>query len=172
MKLPVFGLLTAAIAFAFDQLTKWYVTGPLALNSEGLPAREILPIFKVQYVENHGISLSLLRADSGIANWLLNHFSQCLPADTAIGFACRESVVRWALVAMTGAIAASILVWMAREPKRGDQIALGLVLGGALGNIFDRARLGYVVDFANLHFGDWSPFLVFNLGDAAITVGV
>ena len=50
--------------------------------------------------------------------------------------------------------------------------ALGLVLGGALGNILDRIRLGYVVDFADLHFGEWRPFLVFNIADAAITIGV
>ena len=53
-----------------------------------------------------------------------------------------------------------------------DQIALGMVLGGALGNILDRVRLGYVVDFADLHFGDFRPFLVFNVGDAAISIGV
>ena len=51
------------------------------------------------------------------------------------------------------------------------------VLGGALGNILDRARFGYVVDFADLHVAtpwdaDWRPFLVFNVADAAITVGV
>jgi len=46
------------------------------------------------------------------------------------------------------------------------------VLGGALGNIIDRVRFGYVVDFADLHFGEWRPFLVFNVADAAITIGV
>ena len=50
--------------------------------------------------------------------------------------------------------------------------ALGLVLGGAIGNIVDRVRLGYVVDYADLHFGEWRPFLIFNLADAAITIGV
>jgi signal peptidase II len=49
---------------------------------------------------------------------------------------------------------------------------LGAILGGALGNIVDRVRFGYVVDFADLHFGDWRPFLVFNVADAAITLGV
>jgi signal peptidase II len=53
-----------------------------------------------------------------------------------------------------------------------DSVALGLVLGGALGNIIDRVRLGYVTDFLNLHFGEWSPFLVFNIADAAISIGV
>ena len=61
---------------------------------------------------------------------------------------------------------------MWREKIKGDVIALGLVLGGALGNIIDRVRLGYVLDYADLHFGDWHPFLVFNVGDAAITIGV
>ena len=48
----------------------------------------------------------------------------------------------------------------------------GGFLGGALGNILDRVRLGFVQDYADLHFGAWSPFLTFNLADAAITIGV
>jgi signal peptidase II len=47
-----------------------------------------------------------------------------------------------------------------------------MVLGGALGNILDRVRHGYVVDFADLHFGDFRPFLIFNVGDAAISIAV
>ena len=47
-----------------------------------------------------------------------------------------------------------------------------MVLGGALGNILDRVRHGYVVDFADLHFGEFRPFLIFNVGDAAISIGV
>jgi len=146
VKWPRTGLGVAATAFALDQLLKWIVTGPMALNSLADPAVDLLPIFRMRFVANDGVSLGLLRAGSDEA--------------------------RWALVAMTAAIAAGVLAWMWREPKRWDQAALGLVLGGALGNIADRARLGYVVDYADLHVGDWSPFLVFNLGDAAITMGV
>ncbi|HEY0115440.1 MAG TPA: signal peptidase II, partial [Allosphingosinicella sp.] len=58
------------------------------------------------------------------------------------------------------------------EKRRDDAWGLALVLGGALGNIVDRIRFGYVVDFADLHFGEWRPFLVFNVADAAITIGV
>jgi signal peptidase II len=47
-----------------------------------------------------------------------------------------------------------------------------MIMGGALGNILDRVRHGYVVDFADLHFGTFRPFLVFNVGDAAISIGV
>jgi signal peptidase II len=76
------------------------------------------------------------------------------------------------LVALTGAIALGVAVWIGREKERGDQIALGMVLGGALGNILDRVRYGYVADFADLHFGGFRPFLIFNVADAAISIGV
>jgi signal peptidase II len=61
---------------------------------------------------------------------------------------------------------------MFREKARGDVFALALILGGALGNIYDRYRFGYVIDYADLHFGSFRPFLIFNIADAAITIGV
>ena len=134
----------AIIVFIFDQLTKWIVSVPLALQARG--QMEILPIFNLTWVENNGISLGLLNAT------------------TPTG--------RWMLVAMTAAIAIGVAWWITREKKRGDQLALSLVLGGALGNIVDRVRHGYVVDFADLHFGAFRPFLVFNVADAAISIGV
>jgi len=139
-----FGFTIAAIVFAADQLTKWIVAGPLQLQA--VRQIEILPIFRLSWTENKGISLGLLNAE------------------TEIG--------RWMLVAVTGAIAIGVAFWIGREKQRGDQLALGMVLGGALGNILDRIRFGYVVDFADLHFGDFRPFLVFNVADAAISIGV
>ena len=135
---------TALAIFILDQLTKWIVSVPLALQARG--QIEILPIFNLTWVENNGISLGLLNAT------------------TPTG--------RWMLVAMTAAIAIGVAWWITREEKRGDQLALSLVLGGALGNIVDRVRHGYVVDFADLHFGAFRPFLVFNVADAAISIGV
>jgi len=135
---------TALAIFIVDQLTKWVVSVPLALQARG--QIELLPIFNLTWVENNGISLGLLNAT------------------TPTG--------RWMLVAMTAAIAIGVAWWITREEKRGDQLALSLVLGGALGNIVDRVRHGYVVDFADLHFGAFRPFLVFNVADAAISIGV
>ncbi|WP_183986420.1 signal peptidase II [Sphingomonas jinjuensis] len=143
--MPRAGLGMAAATFVVDQLTKIAVTDGLKLN-ELTAAREITSFFNLRFVANHGVSLGLLRADSDMQ--------------------------RWVLVAFTAAIAVAVAVWMTREKARADQIALGAVLGGALGNILDRMRLGYVVDFADLHFGDWRPFLIFNVADAAITLGV
>ena len=56
--------------------------------------------------------------------------------------------------------------------RGGVAATLGLILGGAIGNLIDRVRLGYVIDYADFHIGDIRPFLVFNLADAAITIGV
>ncbi len=142
---PKIGLSVAFVVFVVDQLVKWIVTGPLGISSLGA-VREIVPIFDLRFVPNVGVSLGLLPAGGATARWLL--------------------------VAFTAAIAVGVAIWMTREKNRADQAALGLVLGGAVGNILDRARLGYVVDYADLHFGEWRPFLVFNVADAAITIGV
>ena len=149
-QLPKLGLAVAAVLFVLDQLVKWWVTGPLGISGLG-DVSEVVSIFDLRFVPNVGISLGLFAANSDVGRWLL--------------------------VLVTGGIAAGVLVWLWREPARGDQAALGLVLGGALGNILDRIRLGYVVDYADLHFAtpwnpEWRPFLVFNMADAAITIGV
>ena len=138
------GFAVAAAIFVLDQLTKWVVLGPLRLRE--VHEHYLLPFFQFTYTENNGISLGLLNATNPTG--------------------------RWMLVALTGAIALGVAYWIGREKHRADQAALGLVLGGALGNILDRVRFGYVVDFADLHFGDFRPFLVFNVADAAITIGV
>jgi len=145
MNRRLLGFVVAFIVFALDQLTKWIVTGPLGVDQIG-DQIVLLPIFNLTYVENNGISLGLLNATNDVG--------------------------RWMLVALTSAIAVGVAVWIGREKNRIDQMALGLVLGGALGNILDRARHGYVVDFADLHFGEFRPFLVFNVGDAAISIAV
>lgn len=140
------GLIVATVTFGLDQLVKYTVTYPLALKSRMDDGIEILPIFRLRWLENRGVSMGFFHADT--------------------------NMMRWILVGMTMLIAGFVGVWMWREKARQDVAALGLVLGGAIGNIIDRVRLGYVVDYADLHFGEWRPFLIFNLADAAITFGV
>ncbi|MEP6983539.1 MAG: signal peptidase II [Sphingomicrobium sp.] len=145
MKTRSLGYLVALAVFGLDQLAKWIVTGPLGINHVG-DQFYLLPFFQLTYTQNNGISLGLLNATTDVG--------------------------RWMLVALTSAIAVGVAYWMGREKNRLDQVALGMVLGGALGNILDRTLHGYVVDFADLHFGAWRPFLIFNVGDAAISIGV
>lgn len=140
-----FAYLIAMLIFVADQLSKWFVAGPLGLQLEGQQVK-LLPIFDLTRVHNHGISLGLAQAEN----------------DTQ----------RWILVAITAAIAVGVAWWIRKEEARGDQLALAMVLGGALGNIVDRVQFGYVFDFLDLHFGAFRPFYVFNVGDAAISIGV
>ncbi|WP_225206996.1 signal peptidase II [Novosphingobium huizhouense] len=142
--LRLFGLAAALAVFVADQLVKWYVTGPLDLVNVG--AIPLLPFFDLRYTQNFGVSLGLFTANS--------------------------AEMRLALIAVTALIAAGVLVWLLRETSRWDVFGLGLVLGGALGNIRDRLTGGFVIDYADFHIGEWRPFLIFNLADAAITVGV
>ena len=138
------GLAIALAIFLIDQAIKGLMTGPLRLQE--VRHIELLPIFDLTWTENTGVSLGLFSANS--------------------------DETRWILVAVTGLIALVVTVWMMRERLLGDIAPLALILGGALGNIRDRALYGYVIDYADLHFGGFRPFLIFNLADAAISVGV
>jgi signal peptidase II len=149
MSLPVlhhrnFGFAIAAAILIVDQLAKWAVLGPLDLRDR--LNISLLSFFDLTYVENRGISFGLFEAGSDAARWLL--------------------------VGLTLLVSAGVAWWMWSERSKGDVAALAMILGGALGNIIDRARFGYVVDYADLHFGAFRPFLIFNIADACITIGV
>jgi signal peptidase II len=141
----IHGLILAALIFVIDQAVKWLVTGPLGIRAIG-DQLELLPFFDLTFAANTGISLNLFAAETELGRWLL--------------------------VAVTAAVALTVGVWMLREKARGEIMGLAMVLGGALGNIVDRVRLGYVIDYADLHFGEFRPFLIFNVADAAITIGI
>lgn len=137
------GYSIAALVFGIDQMVKFWVLHVIHLPERGYI--EVLPFFRLTYVGNVGVSMGLFRAGT----------------DTG----------RWLLVAVTAAIAIAVAVWIAREKQRPDALALGLVLGGALGNIVDRIRFGHVVDFLHFFLGEHS-FWVFNVADAGISCGV
>ncbi len=77
---------------------------------------------------------------------------------------------RWALAAFSLGVSIALVIWVGRAERRITGVAVGLVLGGAVGNLIDRIRLGAVVDFLDVH-----PLLfpwIFNVADSGITVGV
>jgi len=133
----------AALVFVFDQVSKYWILDVVRLPEVGTVP--VLPFFSLTFVGNVGVSMGLFAAGSDLGRWLL--------------------------VAATAGIAVAVALWIKREKNRWDVAALGLVLGGALGNILDRARFGYVVDFLHFFWQDAS-FWVFNVADAAITCGV
>ncbi|WP_120076331.1 signal peptidase II [Aurantiacibacter odishensis] len=144
-KFRLYGILLALAIFAADQWMKDYVVNTLGLTRVG-DHYPLLPFFDFTRTNNYGVSLGMFEATS--------------------------MEMRWILVGVTALIALVVLVWMMREKLLGEILALSLVLGGALGNIVDRYRFGYVVDYADFHIGTFRPFLIFNVADAAITVGV
>ena len=135
-------LLSAFIVIA-DQLTKSYISAHFG-EFEFI---SILPVLDITRMHNVGAAFSFLATASGWQRWLF------------IGLAVSVSI--------------AITVWLCRLPRKGHGLlaaGLALVLGGAVGNVIDRIRLGAVVDFIHFHW-DRAYFPAFNVADSAITVG-
>ena len=133
------------LGFALAAVGIDIVTGTLGIDALG-DYMEILPFFDLRFTQNFGVSLGMFSATS--------------------------MEMRWMLVAVTALIALVVFIWMLREKSFGEIFGLSLILGGALGNIVDRYQYGYVIDYADFHIGEFRPFLIFNVADAAITIGV
>ncbi len=145
-----FGLILAAVVFVLDQVSKYWILGPGAFSplgclEAGLYCRfvEVSALFDLRMVWNRGVSFGLLHAQDDIARWGLVVLSLCIAGFFGWGLRTAE--------------------------RRLTGISLGLIVGGALGNVIDRIRFGAVADFLDFH-GLWFPW-VFNVADAAITVG-
>ncbi len=142
-RLGVLAYAVAAVVVVLDQLSKFWILDVIHLPANS-PVR-VLPIFQLTMVWNPGVSFGMLRADTAAGKWLL--------------------------VAFALAIVAALAVWARRMTRPLLAVAVGLMLGGALGNnLIDRVRFGAVADFLDFH-GLYFPW-VFNLADSAITVGV
>jgi len=142
------GLPLIAGIIALDQLSKaWVVATPAlkaldCLNGESACGRvDLSPVLNLTMIWNPGVSFGFLQALGG---------------------------GRWLLFIMIGAIVAGFTVWLFRAERRLTATALAMVVGGALGNLVDRARFGAVVDF--MDFGIVFPW-IFNIADACITIG-
>lgn len=135
------GVLLAVLVLAADQASKFWVLRGLRLD---LGPVEVAPFLTFTLVWNRGISYGLLQ---------------------------QEGLGRWLLVAFTVAASALLAVWLVRTRRTLVALAVGGILGGAVGNLVDRLLYGAVVDFVHLHYGGFSWY-VFNIADAAIVAGV
>jgi signal peptidase II len=134
-------LALASLILLADQISKWWILSIVHLPERG--AIELSGIFDLTFVRNFGVSFGMLRAGSPMAIW--------------------------GLMALSGAIATVFLLWMRSASRTLTIAALAMVIGGALGNMIDRLRFGYVVDFLDFS-GLFFPW-VFNVADAGISVG-
>jgi len=133
----------SALIIALDQASKLWVERSFALHESIV----VLPVFDLTYLRNTGAAFSFL---AGAGGWQ-----------------------RWFFTLLAAAVSVGIVVWLRGVHARAQAwlaAGLALILGGALGNVVDRLRLGYVIDFVHLHWqGRYFP--AFNVADAAITVG-
>jgi signal peptidase II len=136
-------MLLSALVVIADQLSKNYIVG----HFEEFEVKTLLPILDITLVHNVGAAFSFLASASGWQRWFF------------IVLACGVSI--------------GIGTWLIRLPPNARKLTaagLALVMGGAIGNVVDRFRLGSVVDFIHFHW-DRAYFPAFNVADSAITVG-
>ena len=139
---PWIGFLLAVMVIGLDQYTKALATAQLAYR---VPV-EVTSWFDLMLAHNTGAAFSFLASAGG---WQ-----------------------RWFLTAVAVAVSVVVVIWLTRlkQSERILGVALGLVLGGGVGNLIDRVSLGYVVDFISWHYNDWY-WPAFNIADAAICLG-
>jgi signal peptidase II len=136
-------LLLSVLVVLADQASKYYISQHFG-EFEHIT---LLPVLDVTRMHNVGAAFSFLASASG---WQ-----------------------RWLFIGLAGVVSVGIIVWLLRLKERAHGLlacGLALVLGGALGNVIDRIRLGYVIDFIHFHW-DRAYFPAFNVADSAITVG-
>jgi signal peptidase II len=137
----VYGLAIAAGIIALDQATKWWI-----LLSVMQPPRviELTPFFNLVLTWNRGVSFGMFDTDSSAGPWILS--------------------------AVAIAVVVVLAVWLTRGPSRFVASGLGLIVGGAIGNVIDRFAHGAVVDFLDIHWAGYH-WPAFNVADSAITIG-
>ena len=136
-------LLLSVLVILADQASKFYI----AQHFGEFEHITVLPVLDITRMHNEGAAFSFLAGASG---WQ-----------------------RWVFIALAGVVSVGIIVWLIRLKERAHGLracGLSLVLGGALGNVIDRIRLGHVIDFIHFHW-DRAYFPAFNVADSAITVG-
>ncbi len=135
-------LVLTVLVVVFDQATKYIADEVL---SYARPV-EILPVFDLMLVYNKGAAFSFLSEAGG---WQ-----------------------RWFFTALSAGVSVMLVAWLYRLKRHETWVAIGLalILGGALGNLYDRVMFGYVIDFVSLHYSEYY-FPAFNVADSAISAG-
>lgn len=130
------------VVIALDQITKYWASTMLDFQQP----LAVMPLFNLTLMHNYGAAFSFLASAGG---WQ-----------------------RWFFTVIAVAISIAIIVWLYRlkAHQRWEAAAMSLILGGALGNLWDRLTLGYVVDFFDVYYGP-HHFPAFNIADSAITLG-
>ena len=133
----------AFLVLILDLITKYWASDALVLYQR----INVLPMFDITLRHNYGAAFSFLAGENGWQTWFFS--------------------------IIAGAVSIGLIVWIAKigRTKSLEVLGLSLILGGALGNLYDRVTLGYVVDFILVYYNESKQFPAFNIADSAITVG-
>jgi signal peptidase II len=138
-----FGLIVAALVAVLDQGSKWWI---LETVMQPIPhVIEVTPFFNLVLVWNYGVSFGT--------------------------FASGAAYMPYVLSGIAAVIAVSLVAWLRQVDRCLMVLAIGFIIGGAVGNVIDRLRFGAVADFLDFHIDSWH-FWAFNVADAGISVGV
>jgi signal peptidase II len=137
-----YGAILATLVSIVDQATKWWIVDFFAARPSIV---EATPFFNLVLVMNRGVSFGLV------------------PIEATWG--------PWMFAGIAAVIVVILVIWLARAEQTLLAIGIGLVIGGAIGNVIDRLRYGGVVDFLDFHLGSYH-WPAFNVADASIVVGV
>ena len=136
-------IILAGLIIVADQLSKWWIM------VEVMNPPRVIPLLAV-------------------GDWGLN---TVMAWNTGVSFSMLRGTGPYLLSALAVAVSVGLVIWLARLSSRLPAYAVGLIIGGALGNVIDRLRFGAVFDFIDFYVGEWH-WPAFNLADSAITVGV
>lgn len=136
------GLILAAVLVVLDQLSKWWI---LEIVMQPPRVVEVTPFFNLVLAWNRGVSFGMFSSESAYGPWLL--------------------------AGLAAVIVLGLTFWLARADSRLQAVAMGMIIGGAIGNVIDRLRFGAVVDFLDFYAAGFH-FWAFNVADSAISVGV
>ncbi len=140
-RLTRLGLITALIVLALDQISKWYL---LVLVMQPPRVIPVLPFFNIVSAWNRGVSFGMFDSGSPYSSWVLS--------------------------ALAIAIVVFLVNWLRKSDRKHISVAIGLIIGGALGNVVDRGVHGAVFDFLDIFIGRYH-WPAFNVADSGITVG-
>lgn len=136
-------LILSVVVIVIDQASKFIIQKNVALYD----VISLLPFLEITHVLNKGAAFSMLSNAGGWQAWFLG--------------------------GLAAAVSLGIIIWLAKSPRTHawQGAALAFILGGAVGNLIDRIRFGYVVDFIQLHWQHAWYFAAFNIADSSITIG-
>jgi len=160
-KIPqIIGLSIILDILVLDQLSKWWV-----MEHVFRPEMGGTPLSLIEWIMNAPNPLQYISIP------IMPYFNLTMVWNRGVSFGMMQDMGIWPLTVLALAISAFLTVWIFRSTSKFESIALGMIIGGAIGNVVDRLRFGGVADFLDIYVGTYH-WPSFNIADSAITIGV